>query len=367
MKVNLLDLDAQYASLRGDIKNEIAKIMESHQYILGPQVKEFEDMVADYCRCDYAIGCASGTDALVLALKALDIAGDDEVITTPFTFFATASSIDRVGAKTVFVDIKADTFNIDPDKIEAAITSKTKAIIVVHLYGQPAEMDKIMQIAKKHNLKVIEDNAQGIGAEYDGKVAGTIADIGTLSFFPSKNLGCMGDGGMCLSNDSELAAKLKQLRVHGENPKYYHKWIGLNSRLDTIQAAVLKIKLPHLDAWSDARRKNAEYYYEMMKNIAEIQMPFINEKAKSIFNQFTLIAQDRDRLLEHLQANDIGCAIYYPMPLHLQECFAKLGYKEGDFPIAEETVKRVISIPVYSEIPREHQDFVIEKIREFYK
>ena len=367
MRVQLLDLEAQDANIKEEIKKEISKVMETHQYILGKQVKEFEKMIEEYCRCDHAIGCASGTDALILALKALDIEAGDEVITTPFTFFATAGSISRIGAKIVFSDIDSKTFNIDPQKIEAAITPKTKAIIVVHLFGQPAEMDKIMEIAKKHNLKVIEDNAQGIGAEYDGQIAGTIADIGILSFFPSKNLGCMGDGGMCLTNDIQLADKLKQLRVHGENPKYYHKWVGLNSRLDTIQAAVLKIKLPLLDNWNDARRKNGEYYLKSMQDIKEIKMPFIHSKAKTIFNQFTLLAENRDGLMKHLQKNEIGCAIYYPKPLHVQECFADLGYKEGDFLISEETAEMVVSIPVYPELPREQQDFVIEKIREFYK
>jgi dTDP-4-amino-4,6-dideoxygalactose transaminase len=366
MKVPLLDLNAQYKPIMDDIKAEIEKVLESHKYILGPQVKEFEKMTARYCQCNYAVGCASGTDALVLALKALEIQEDDEVITTTFTFFATAGAISRVGAKPVFVDIKPDTFNIDPQKIENAITNKTKAIIVVHLFGQPAEMDKIIGIAKKHNLKVIEDNAQGIGAKFDGKVAGTIGDIGTLSFFPSKNLGAMGDAGMCLTNNDEFAARLIQLRVHGENPKYFHKWVGLNSRLDTIQAAVLKIKLPYLEDWSIARRQNAQYYYENLNNVPQIKLPLIHEKATSIYNQFTLIAENRDGLLEHLRKSNIGCAVYYPKPLHIQECFSKLGYKKGDMPIAEGISQKVISIPVFSEITTEQQDYVIEKIKEFY-
>ncbi len=366
MKVPLLDLNAQYEPIMDDIRVEIEKVLETHKYILGPQVKEFEEDMQKYCQCDHAIGCASGTDAIVLALKALEIQEDDEVITTTFTFFATAGAISRVGAKPVFVDIKPDTFNIDPQKIENAITSKTKAIIVVHLFGQPAEMDKIMEIAQKHNLKVIEDNAQGIGAKFDGKVAGTIGDIGTLSFFPSKNLGAMGDAGMCLTNNDELAARLIQLRVHGENPKYFHKWVGLNSRLDTIQAAVLKVKLPHLDNWSKARRKNAQYYFRNLKDVSQIKLPFIHEKATSIYNQFTLIVENREGLLEHLRKNDIGCAVYYPKPLHIQECFSKLGYEKGDMPIAEEISQKVISIPIFSEITTEQQDYVIEKIKEFY-
>ena len=366
MKVPLLDLNAQNEPIMSIIKAEIEKVFKSHKYILGPQVKEFEEDIQKYCQCNHAVGCASGTDALVLALKALEIQEDDEVITTTFTFFATAGSISRVGARPVFVDIKPDTFNINPQKIKNAITQKTKAIIVVHLFGQPAEMDKIMEIAQKHGLKVIEDNAQGIGAKYNWKVAGTIGNIGTLSFFPSKNLGAMGDAGMCLTNNDELAARLIQLRVHGENPQYFHKWVGLNSRLDTIQAAVLKVKLPYLEKWSDARRKNAQYYYKNLNDIPQIKLPVIHEKATSIYNQFTLIAENRDGLLEHLRKNNIGCAIYYPKPLHIQECFSKLGYKKGDMPIAEEISQKVISIPIFSEITTEQQDYVIEKIKEFY-
>ena len=366
MNVPLVDLKVQYDQILTNIKIEIEKVLESHNYILGPQVKEFEEDMQKYCDVKHAIGCASGTDALVLALKALEIQEDDEIITTTFTFFATAGAISRVGAKPVFVDIKRDTFNIDPQKIQKAITPKTKAIIVVHLFGQPAEMDKIMEIAKKHELKVIEDNAQGIGAKFDGKVAGTIGDIGTLSFFPSKNLGAMGDAGMCLTNSDELADKLFMLRVHGENPQYYHKWVGLNSRLDTIQAAALLIKLRSLTGWSEARRKNAEYYYKNLKDISHIKLPVIHEKAETIFNQFTLIAENRDELLNYLRSKDIGCAVYYPLPLHLQECFSYLNHKKGDFPITEELTEKVISIPVFSEITKEQQDYVIGNIKEFY-
>ena len=367
MNVPLLDLNAQYEPIVDDIKKAIDDVISTHKYILGPPVKEFEEKIAEYCEAKYAVGCASGTDALVLALKALEIGNGDEVITTPFTFFATAGSIHRVGAKPVFVDIKPDTFNIDSDKIEAAITEKTKAIMPVHLFGQPSEMDKITVIAKKHNLKVIEDNAQGIGARFDGKVAGTIGDIGTLSFFPSKNLGAMGDGGMCLTNDPELAARLRQLRVHGENPKYFHKWVGLNSRLDTMQAAILLQKLPHLEKWSQQRRENGQYYYENMKDIPQIKMPVIHKKAKTIYNQFTLIAENRDELLSYLRENGIGCAVYYPKPLHIQECFSYLNYKKGDLPVSEKLAKKVISIPIYSELTTRQQDYVISKIREFYQ
>ena len=366
MNVPLLDLNAQYDVLLDDIRKEFEKVFASHKYILGPQVKELEEKISVYCEAKYAIGCASGTDALVLALKALEIEKDDEVITTPFTFFATAGSIHRVGANPVFADIDPETFNIDADQIEAVITSKTKAIMVVHLFGQPADMDKITAIARKNDLPIIEDNAQGIGARFDNKVAGTIGDIGTLSFFPSKNLGAMGDGGMCLTNDEKLAEKLKQLRVHGENPKYFHKWVGLNSRLDTLQAAVLLTKLPHLESWSEARRQNAKYYYENMNDIPQIKLPVIHKKAKSIYNQFTLIAENRDELQNFLREKNIGCAVYYPKPLHIQECFSYLNYKEGDLPVSEEMSKKVISIPIYSEISKKQQDYVIETIKEFY-
>jgi dTDP-4-amino-4,6-dideoxygalactose transaminase len=349
------------------IKLKLNEVFLTHQYILGPHVRAFELMIQDYLDVNHSVGCASGTDALVLALKALDIGRGDEVITTPFTFFATASSIVRAGAKPVFVDIKADTFNIDPQKIEEAITPKTRAVMPVHLFGQPAEMDLIMDIARRHNLAVIEDNAQGIGSLYEGKKAGTIGDIGTLSFFPSKNLGCMGDGGMCLTNNEDLANKLKQLRVHGENPKYYHKWIGLNSRLDSIQAAVLAVKLPYLEGWSEKRRENAKYYYANMQNVEEIKLPYIVPEAQTIYNQFTIIAEKRDELKDHLSNAGIGYAIYYPLPLHLQECFAYLEGNEGDCPNAEMLAEKVISLPIYPELKPAQLDYVIENIKEFYR
>jgi dTDP-4-amino-4,6-dideoxygalactose transaminase len=366
LKVQLLDLNAQYEPIMQDIRHEMDKVLSAHQYILGPAVKDFENQMQDYLNVKHAIGCANGTDALVLALKALKIEQGDEVITTPFSFFATASCIHRVGATPVFADIKEDTFNIDPDQIEKAITKKTKAIIVVHLFGQAAEMDKIMAIAKKHSLYVVEDNAQGIGCKYDNQYAGTIGDIGTLSFFPSKNLGCMGDGGMCLTQSDDLGAKLKQLRTHGESPKYFHQWVGLNSRLDTLQAAILSVKLRHLQSWSVARRKNAKLYYELLKDVKEIQLPYIHPKAETIYNQFTVITDRRDELMKELQSKEIGCAIYYPLPLHLQECFAYLGYKKGDCPISERIANKVLSIPIYSELPAEQIRFVADTIIKFY-
>ena len=367
MKVPLLDLNPQNGLVFKAIKKEFDKLFSTNQYILGPQVKEFEKDICKFLDVKNAIACSSGTDALILALKALDIKQGDEVITTPFTFFATASAIARIGAKPVFTDIKEYTFNIDPSKIENAITDKTKAIIVVHLFGQPAEMDKIMDVAKNHNLKVIEDNAQGIGAKYKGEFAGTIGDIGTLSFFPSKNLGAMGDAGMCITNNEQLAERLYHLRVHGENPKYYHHEIGLNARMDTMQAIVLKEKLPYLKNWSDMRVKNAQFYYDNLSDLKEIALPHIHKNANSIYNQFTIKAQDRNNLMNYLRNNDVGCAIYYPMPLHLQDCFADLSYKKGDFPISEKVAEEVLSIPVYSELNINQKQFVVDKIKEYYK
>jgi len=365
MKVQLLDLNAQYEGIISEISTELDKVFVNHQYILGPAVREFEDDMQKYLEVKHAVGCASGTDALQLALMALGIGDGDEVITSPFTFFATASAIHRVGAKPVFVDIDEKTFNINVNLIEKAITRKTRAIMPIHLFGQPADMDTIMQISQRHNLQVIEDNAQGIGAKWNNKFAGTIAEIGTLSFFPSKNLGAMGDGGMCLTNNDDLASKLKQLRVHGENPKYYHKWVGLNSRLDSLQAAVLKVKLRYLDKWSEGRRKNAKIYHELLKDFDTIKLPFIHEKASTIYNQFTIICEKRDQLMAYLQKNDIGSAIYYPLSLHLQECFAYLGGKAGDCPISEKLSNQVLSLPIYGELKEEQLEYVAEKIKEF--
>ncbi|PKN73447.1 MAG: transcriptional regulator [Candidatus Cloacimonetes bacterium HGW-Cloacimonetes-3] len=367
MKVPMLDLHAQYEPLMPKIREAMERVYADHHYIMGPQVKELEDKMAAYLGIKHAIGCASGTDALVLAIKALGIGEGDEVITTSFTFFATASSIWRNFAKPVFVDIDPQTFNLDPAKIEASITKNTKAIMPVHLFGQCTNMEAIMAIAKKHNLKVIEDNAQGIGGTWNGKMSCSFGDIGTLSFFPSKNLGAMGDAGMCLTNDDDLAAKLRQLRVHGESPKYYHKWVGLNSRLDTMQAAVLSVKLDALADWSKARRANAEFYNTHLMGVKGITTPYIDPKAVSIYNQYTLTCEKRDELLSYLQEKGIGCAVYYPLPLHVQECFSSLGYKEGDLPVSEEMAKKVLSIPIYPELSTEQKQYICDAIIAFYR
>lgn len=367
MKVPMLDLHAQYEPLMPAIRRNLDMVFAEHHYIMGRQVKELEEKMQAFLQIKYAIGCASGTDALLLALKALEIDDGDEVITTPFTFFATASTIWRNNARPVFVDIDPRTYNIDPAKIEAAITDRTKAIMPVHIFGQPADMDAIMQIAKQHGLAVIEDNAQGIGSTWNGKMSCSFGEIGTLSFFPSKNLGAMGDAGMCLTNDEELAGKLRQLRVHGENPKYFHKWVGLNSRLDTMQAAILLVKLEALAQWSEGRRRNAAFYNEHLHGIPRITTPCIAPQACSIYNQYTLRCEDRDGLMTHLQDKGIGCAIYYPLPLHLQECFAGLGYKVGDLPVSETASQSVLSIPIYPELTQEQIEYVVAAIKEFYQ
>ncbi len=366
MKVPMLDLHAQYKPLMPAIRRNLEVVFEEHHYIMGRQVKELEDKMQDYLQIKYAIGCASGTDALLLALKALEIDDGDEVITTSFTFFATASTIWLNNARPVFVDIDPKTYNLDPARIEAAITPNTRAIMPVHLFGQPADMDAIMQIATKHGLAVIEDNAQGIGSTWNGKMTCSFGEIGTLSFFPSKNLGAMGDAGMCLTNNEDLAAKLRQLRVHGENPKYFHKWVGLNSRLDTMQAAILMVKLDALAQWSEGRRQNAEYYNAHLMEIPRITTPYIAPQATTIYNQYTLRCENRDGLMKHLQDKGIGCAVYYPLPLHLQECFASLGYRAGDLPVSEAASQQVLSIPIYPELTMEHKEYVVTAIKEFY-
>ena len=362
----MLDLHAQYEPLMGEIKAAIENVFKTHKYIMGPDVKELEDKIAADLGIAHAVSCASGTDALVLAIKALGIGEGDEVITTPFTFFATASSIWRNSARPRFVDVGYRSFNLDPSLIEAAITPQTKAIMPVHLFGQCSDMTAIMEIARKHNLFVIEDNAQGIGSTWDGRMSCSFGDIGTLSFFPSKNLGAMGDAGMCLTNDDDLANFLRQLRVHGESPKYYHKCVGLNSRMDTLQAAILKIKYDHLSAWSEARRANAAYYDAHLAGIPQLLTPHIDPRALSCYNQYTLICEDRDELLKHLQKHDIGCAVYYPLPLHLQECFKELEYKEGDMPNSELLAGKVLSIPIYPELSEAQKEYVCNTIKSFY-
>jgi dTDP-4-amino-4,6-dideoxygalactose transaminase len=352
--VPLLDLKAQYATIQQAIEPVIREVVESQYFILGPKVKELEEKIAKYSQCNHSIGVSSGTDALLIALMALDLQPGDEVITTPFSFFATAGVIARLNVKPVFIDIQEDTYNLDPEKIEAAISDKTRAIIPVHLFGQMADMDPIMDIAKKHNLTVIEDAAQAIGSEDDkGRRAGSIGHMGCFSFFPSKNLGGFGDAGMVVTNDQNLAEKLIKLRVHGSEPKYYHQIIGGNFRIDAIQAAVLTVKLDYLDQWTEARQKNAGEYIENLKEKKfdkVLGLPTIKKGYRHIFNQFVLRSSKRDELIKHLRDHNIGCEIYYPVTLSDQECFTYLNYKKGDFPISEKAAAEVLAIPIYPEL-----------------
>ena len=364
-KVPLIDLKRQYRSMKEELNSAIQDVLESQAFILGPQVKEVEDLFASYCNTNHAIGVSSGTDALLLALKSLGIGDGDEVITTPFTFFATVEAICNVGAKPVFADIDPETYNIRPDLIEKSISKRTKAIIPVHLYGQCADMDQILEIAKKNNLRVIEDSAQAVGAEYRGKKAGSMGDLGCFSFFPSKNLGGMGDGGMVTCNSEELEELIHMLRIHGGRPKNYHASLGINGRLDTIQASILIKKLGHLDDWCDKRRQKASYYTEKLKEL-DLVTPKVMSFNKHAFHLYVIRVKERDGLMEHLKANNIGCAVYYPVPQHLQECLADLGHKEGDMPETEMAAKETLALPVFPEITEEEQDYVIESVKDFF-
>ena len=377
MGVPLLDLKAHHEPLHREIMAALEQTFRSQAFILGPDVAKLEERVAVYCQTQYGIGVSSGTDALLLALMAIGVGYGDEVITTPYSFFATAGAVARLGAKPVFVDIQPSTYNIDPSRIAKAITSKTKAIIPVHLYGQCADMAPILEVAHRHNLKVIEDAAQAIGSEYrDGRRACSMGTIGCLSFFPSKNLGCLGDGGMVVTNDADLAERMKVLRVHGSKPKYYHKLVGGNFRLDTIQAAVLNVKLNYLDGWTRRRQENAQRYEILFKHTGLVDKGMIRlpspvyldsgSKHYHIFNQFVLRVERRDGLMEYLKEKRIGAEIYYPVPFHLQECFRYLGHKEGDFPESESAAKETIAIPIYPELLSEQQASVVDTIRTFY-
>ena len=367
MKVPLLDLNRQYDGLKADVMSAIERVFDSKAFIMGKDIKELESVIAEYSNCKDAVGVSSGTDALLISLMALDIGPGDEVITTPFTFFATAGSIARVGATPVFVDINPETYNMDTDLIESKITDKTKAIMPVHLFGQMADMDKIMDLADKYNLKVIEDAAQAIGSRtlYRGKEcpAGSIGDVGCFSFFPSKNLGCCGDGGIVTTNNTELAEKLRVMRVHGSKPKYYHHVIGGNFRLDPIQAAILLVKFPFLQEQHEKRRQNAAVYDSLLKD--SVKKPFVKDGNYMIYNQYTIRISNRDDLMTELNNYEIGNAVYYPVPLHLQQCFSHLGYKEGDCPESEAAANEVVSIPVFPELSKQEIEYVSEVINSF--
>ena len=370
MNVPLLDLKAQYAAIRSEIEPVVHEVMESQLFINGPQVAACERDVAAYCGAAHAVGVSSGTDALLIALMTEGIGPGDEVITTPYTFFATAGSIARTGARPVFVDIDPVTFNIDPGRIEAAVTPRTKAIMPVHLYGQLADMDSILAIAARHGLAVIEDAAQAIGSAHGGRRAGTLGAYGCFSFFPSKNLGCFGDGGMVTTNDTARAEKLVVMRMHGMKPKYIHKFIGGNFRFDTLQAAVVQVKLRHLDAWTEARRRNAARYDRLFRESGLAAGGLVRTPAittdRHIFNQYVIRADRRDALIAHLRTAQVGCEIYYPVPLHLQECFAYLGHKKDDFPESERAAVETLALPVYPELTDAQAAYVVETIRGFY-
>jgi len=366
MQVPLLDLKAQYATIRDEMKPAIDAVMASQYFINGPAVKQIEQAIAAYSTTKAAVGVSSGTDALVAALMSLGIGEGDEVITTPYTFFATAGSIWRVGAKPVFVDIEPDTFNIDAAKIEAVVTGRTRAIMPVHLFGQVADMDEIIAVAACRGLYVIEDAAQAIGAEYKGRKAGSIGTAGCLSFFPSKNLGGLGDGGMVVTQDPDLAGRLAQCRNHGMEPRYFHKWVGGNFRLDTLQAAGLLVKLPHLDAWSAKRRANAQRYNELLSGVGQVVTPTVRDYNVSIYNQYCIRVPRRDELQQHLTAAEIGTAIYYPLSLHQQECFAALGYRKGDFPASEAAAAESLALPIYAELTDEQISHVAGQIKAFF-
>ena len=364
MQVPLLDLKAQYATIKDEILAAVSEVLESQRCIGGPKVAELEEKIAALCECKFAVGASSGTDAIMNSLMSLEIGPGDEVITTPFTFFSTVGCIARVGAKIVFADIDPKTYNIDASGVKAAVTEKTRAIMPVHLFGQMADMDPIMEVAGEHNLAVIEDAAQSISSTYKSRKAGSIGTVGCFSFFPSKNLGGIGDGGMAVTNDEELYNRLFIMRNHGSKPKYYHKYIGGNFRLDPMQAAALLVKLPHLDGWSAGRRANAAYYDKKFADTV-VQAPYISSDCVTIYNQYVIRVPRRDEVLAHLKGSGIGCEVYYPVPMHLQECFGYLGYREGDFPVSEKAAAEVMAIPVYPELSDEMKDFVAETILSF--
>jgi len=366
MQVPLLDLKAQYATLRDEMRPVIDEVMESQYFINGPAVRQLEEAIAAAGDVKAAVGVSSGTDALIVSLMSLDIGAGDEVITTPFTFFATAGSIWRVGAKPVFVDIEPDTFNIDATKIEAAITGRTKAIMPVHLFGQMADMDAIMAVADKHGLAVIEDAAQAIGSTYKGRKAGSIGTTGCFSFFPSKNLGGLGDGGMVVTQDEDLGAKMLECRNHGATQKYFHNWVGGNFRLDTLQAAGLLVKLPHLESWSAGRRANAARYNELLAGVAEVTTPTVRADRVSIYNQYSIRVPRRDELQQHLKDAGVGTAIYYPLSLHEQKCFESLGYARGDFPASEAAAAECLALPIYSDLTDEQITYVAGQVKAFF-
>ncbi len=364
MNVPFLNLVAQYESLKHELLPAVEKVLAGGHYILGPNVAAFEQECASYVGAKFGVGVNSGSDALTLALRALDIGPGDEVITTPFTYIAPAESIHQVGARIVFADVDRRTFIIDPADVRRKITTRTKAIIPVHLFGQAAPMTELMAIAREHNLHIVEDCAQAIGASHNGKPVGSIGTIGCFSFYPTKNLGADGDGGMVVTNDEALAKKLKMLRVHGIERRYFHDLHGYNSRLDEIQAAILRVKLPHLDKWNNRRAEIAARYTEGLKGLP-LELPVTGPGNKHIYHVFALLTVARDALQKHLADNGVPTLIYYPLAMHLQKLYSNLGFKEGDFPVAEGTSKRILPLPMYPELTNEQVDYVVQTIRTF--
>jgi dTDP-4-amino-4,6-dideoxygalactose transaminase len=369
MKVPLLDLRAQHQALRPKLLATIERVIDSQQFVLGSEVEALETEISEYCTTKFAVGCASGTDALLLALMALDLKAGDEVITTPFTFFATAGSIVRLGAVPRFVDIEPRTYNIDPSLVEAAITPRTRAILPVHLYGQCSDMDPLLDIGKRHGVPIIEDAAQAIGAEDRTRRAGSMGQLGCFSFYPTKNLGAAGDGGMLVTNNAGLADRLKKLRVHGGATEYQHDEVGINSRLDALQAAILRVKLKYLDEWSAARRNKADFYTELFREAdlsIELVPPFIRSEVRHIFHQYVIrLPRHRDDVMTHLSQHAVGSKVYYPVPLHMQKCFAYLGYRDGDLAESERAARETLALPCFPEITEEQQRFVVGVLAQF--
>lgn len=365
--IPLLDLKTQYATIRDEITVEITRICDNQTFVLGEPVAKLEREIAAYCAAPYAVGCASGSDAILLALRALGVGPGDEVLTVPYSFFATAGYIVHAGAKPVFVDIDPATFNIDPSRIEAVLDKhpRVKVIMPVHLYGQCADMDPILEIANRRGLAVVEDAAQAIGAEYKGRRAGSMGAVNCFSFYPGKNLGAFGDAGMVTLHDATLDANLRALRLHGGFTKYVHEWVGWNSRLDALQAAVLSVKLKYLDQWTAARQRNADLYRSLIPAEKAITPPVASYSTRHVHNQFVIRSERRDALREHLTANGVGTEIYYPIPLHLQKCFEYLGYSSGDFPESERAARETLALPVHTELTVEEIERVAELIREF--
>jgi len=364
--IQMVDLKNQYLKIKDEVDAAVHHVLDTTAFISGPECGEFERDMANYVGVSHAIGCANGTDALQIAMMALNIGPGDEVITTAFSFVATTETIAVTGARPVYVDIDPVTYNLDPAKLEAAITQKTKAIIPVHLYGQPADMDEILAIAGKYGLPVIEDNAQSIGASYKGRKTGSMGLISTTSFYPAKNLGCFGDGGMIFTRDSEIAEKLRMIANHGSRKRYYHEVLGLNSRLDTLQAAILKVKLPHLDGWAAARQEAARLYNGNLP-ADRVKLPAVKPDRDHVYHQYSILVEDRDALQAFLKEKGIPTAVHYPMALHLQPAFSHYGFSRGDFPVAENAADHILCLPIHTELDAEQIRYVCDGIRSFYK